>query len=478
MFSKLFPLLDYLYIFQLLEYDRTGLLKWFFKNPLRRNLQKKNNLDFTLKIQLLAMLTSFIMLALATLLALIFFSGSLLMLVIIYIVFESLSPCFIVLSSLIIAPFDFYSKLRITQRAKKNLQNLKNIKTIAITGSYAKTSTKNMLYTLLWKDFYVVKTPKSFNTPVAISKTIISDLKPSTDIFIVEMDAYHPGDIKNLCKIARPDMAIITAIAPQHLERFGSIEKLSKAQFEVTQSLRQDGILFLNSLDELTMQTEEQFNANKQSLPIGKIFFAGELDKFRIENLAQKLSGQNFKLILENESVQIELPLPGEHNAYNFLAAATIAYKIGLSAKTIGERARLILPTEHRLEIRKLGNLTLIDNSYNTNPKVVISSLKLLKETGEGKQKILITPGLIEQGRNAEMENKKFIKMAAKVADEIIIVGESYKEFLRQGLEDSEFPKNKTHFTKSTKSALEIANQIAQANSVILIENDLPDQYF
>ena len=110
MFSKLFPLLDYLYIFQLLEYDRTSLLKWSFKNPLKRNLQKKNSLDFTLKIQLLAVLTSFIMLSLATLFALVLFGGSLLGLVFIYILFESVSPVFIVISSLLIAPIDVYSK--------------------------------------------------------------------------------------------------------------------------------------------------------------------------------------------------------------------------------------------------------------------------------------------------------------------------------------------------------------------------------
>lgn len=469
MFSKLFPLLDYLYIFQLLEYDRAGLLKWFFKNPLKRNLQKKDNLDFTFKIQLLAFLTSFIMLSFATLLALIFSGGSVFILLIIYILFESVSPIFIVLSSLLIEPLDFYLKYRITQKAKRKLNNLKNLKTVAVIGSYAKTSTKNMLYTLLWKDFYVVKTPKSFNTPVAIAKTILNDLKKTTEIFIVEMDAYKKGDIKNLCKIAKPDMAIITAIAPQHLERFGSIEKLTRAQFEVSQFLS-DGYLLLNSLDEMTMQFQNQFNTDKT-------FIGGELDKFRIENLKQLSSGLRFKLVLDEESANIELSLQGEHNAYNFLAAASIAYKLGLPAKTIEERARLILPTEHRLEIRQLGNLTLIDNSYNTNPKVVISSLRLLEEEGKERYKILITPGLIEQGSNSETENKKFIGLAAKVADEIIIVGESFKEFLKTGLEEAKFPKEKIHFVKSTKSALELVNKAEQKNAVVLIENDLPDQY-
>lgn len=477
MLSKIFPLLDYLYIFQLLEYEKGSFLKWFFNNPLRRNLQKKNSLDLTLKTQLLATLTSFIMLSLATLCTLIFFGGSLLILFFVYILFESISPLFIVISSILISPFDFYSKFKITQGAKKKLRGLKNLKTVAIIGSYAKTSTKNMLYTLLWKNFYTVKTPKSYNTPVAISKTILSDLKPTTEIFIVEMDAYKEGDIKNLCKIAKPDLAVITAIAPQHLERFGNIEKLARTQFEASEFLK-GGSLFINSMDELSIQTHGRFNADKQGLAIDKVFFGGEVDKFRVENIKNKEGGISFKLILEKDKIDIDLPLQGEHNAYNFLAAAAVAYKLGVPAKTIALRAGLILPTEHRLEIRKTGNITIIDNSYNTNPKVVLSSLKLLNETGKDSMKILITPGLIEQGKNTEAENKKFIKNAALIADQIIIVGESFKHFLKKGLEESGFPKNNTHFAKSTKAAMEMAQKLTDSTAVILIENDLPDQYF
>lgn len=468
--SKIFPLLDYLYIFQLLEYDRIDLLKWFFNYPLKRNLQKKNQLDFTLKIQLLAVVSSFIMLSAATLLSLIFFDGSLLFLIILYILLEAVSPFFIVISSILLAPLDFYLKMKVTRRARNKLRSLKNLKTVAIIGSFAKTSTKNMLYTLLWKDFYTVKTPKSFNTPVAISKTILSDLKESTEIFIVEMDAYHPGDIGNLCKIAKPDIAVITAIAPQHLERFGNIRKLALTQFEVASKLKEGGTLFLNSLDELTVQTEEKFQANK-------VFYGGELDKFKIEKLSQTAGGLNFKLLLDKEAVNIELSLKGEHNAYNFLAAAAIAYKLGLPAKTIKERARLILPTEHRLEIKTAGSTTIIDNSYNTNPTVVVSSLKLLETVGQKKHKILITPGLVEQGRNSDHENKKFIRQACAVADEIIIVGESFKESLKEGLKEAAFPSERTHFTSSTKSAMEKASSLTKGESVILIENDLPDQY-
>ncbi len=476
MLSKLFPLLDYIYIFQLLEYNKGAFLNWYFKNPLKRNLQKKNNLDFTPKVQLLAFITSFLMLFFASFFALLFFRGSLLALIFIYIVFESISPFFIVFASILLSPIEIFKKNSLKQKAKEKISKLPNLKTIVITGSYAKTSTKNILYTLLWKDFYVVKTPKSFNTEISIAQTIISMVKPTTQIFLAEMDAYKKGDIKSLCKIAPPDMAIITAIAPQHLERFGSLQNLIESQFEVSEYLNsEDKYLFLNSSDEYTMQYQEKVKSHK-------VFFSGETDKYRIENIKSAAEGLTFKLTLEKESVEINLPLDGEHNAYNFLAAAVIAHKLGLSIQTIAQRAKLILPTEHRLEItrpsfgsRKSGNLTIIDNSYNTNPKVIVSSLKLLNE--QDGYKILITPGLIEQGNNSEMENKKFMLLAASVANEIIIVGESFKNYLKAGLEESEFPKEKTHFVSSFKKGMTIAENLEKQSKVVLIENDLPDQY-
>lgn len=178
-----------------------------------------------------------------------------------------------------------------------------------------------------------------------------------------------------------------------------------------------------------------------------------------------------------DEVVDIELPLYGAHHIINFLAASAIAVKLGLTLKTLKERASLVSPTEHRLEIRQLGSITLIDNSYNTNPTVSKASLKLLKERSES-QKILITPGLIELGDESPKENQEFAKNAATVADIIIIVGKNAQRDLLKGLKQANFPKDQTHLVKSTQEALELLAEIATPNAVVLLENDLPDQYF
>lgn len=467
----LFPFFDHLYIFQLLEYQPLDFLRWFIKNPLKRNLQRKNKLGFTSKSMLLSFVGPALIIAEAVYLNYQLFdyiNFLFLILVALYLFF--LSPFYIILASFLILPIELYFKTRLLNQSKTKIINLKDLKVIAIVGSYAKTSVKNMLYTLLWKDFRVVKTPKSYNTEISIARTIIEDLKDNTQIFLVEMDAYHPREIKKLCELVQPDMGIITAIAPQHLERFGSMEKLAKTQFELADNLEKNGVLFLNSSDEWSVKLAYDYQCNK-------IFFGTrETDSVSVSNIRQTGNGLTFMLRAYKESVNITLPLFGKHNAINFLAAAAIAYELGFSFDKIGERAKFILPTPHRLEVRKINSRTIIDNSYNTNPSVSRDSLKMLKEY-PGKNKFLITPGLVELGKEHSQQNQTFAKEAAKVSDQILIVGKNAKDDLLKGLEGAKFPKERTRLVESTNEGLELFYAEAKEGDVLLIENDLPDQY-
>ena len=123
-------------------------------------------------------------------------------------------------------------------------------KVIAITGSYGKTSTKDFLATILSKRYKVLKTPGSFNTPMGICKVIRGELKPEHEIFIVEMGAKEKGNIKELCDLVRPEIGIITAIGPQHLETFKTMESVVSTKYELIESLPVEGIAVLNNDDE------------------------------------------------------------------------------------------------------------------------------------------------------------------------------------------------------------------------------------
>jgi UDP-N-acetylmuramoyl-tripeptide--D-alanyl-D-alanine ligase len=476
--NKLLPLLDHLYIFQNFEYEPIPFLKWFIKNPLKRDLQKKHQLDFTLKAVSLIFIAVFLQIILATFLGYFVFNNPIIYLLLITL-FLALSPLFLVTGWVILYPIESYRKRKIISAAKEKLKNLPDLQVVAITGSFAKTSTKDILYTLLWKDFRVVKTPKSFNTEISIARSILSDLKKNTEIFLVEMDAYHPGEINKLASLVTPDIGVITSIAPQHLERFGSMEKLAKTQFELAEALTpgerdNNSLLVLNGSNEWIIKLEENYQQNK--LFFGENLKNDNKKSLYATNIKQTPGGILFNMHTPIGIAQINLPLYGEHHIQNFLAASAAAINLGASLKTIQQRANWVLPTPHRLEVKKQGQITIIDNTYNTNPLASKASLEVLKNF-PGTQKILITPGLVELGDKAGEENEIFIKNAASVAHQIIIVGQNAKKYLVNGLKEVNYPENQIVFAKSTNEAINLLPHYTRPNAVVLLENDLPDQY-
>ncbi len=471
-FHKALPIFDQLYIFQLFEYQIGDFLKWFIKHPFKRNLQKKHSLEFTSKIFLLLGISLILQIFTSIVLSIIFFkSVDIFLIFVLFLYVQILSPIFIIFSQLMILPLEIHQKEKIIGYASGKRSKLGNLIVVAITGSYAKTSTKNILYTLLWKDFRVVKTPKSFNTLISVARSMIELLKPNTEIFLAEMDAYHIGEIDKLAKLVKPNMGIITSIAPQHLERFGSMEKLAAAQFEIAANLPSDGVLFLNSSNSWIMKLEGEYS-------VQKVFFnEGINSQAYATDISEDEKGSHFKMKTKKGEIEIDLPLIGLHHISNFLAAASVAIELGLSLKTIAQRASLVLPTEHRLEIKKVGELTIIDNTYNTNPEANRASLKLLDDIN-GSKKIVITPGLIELGDRKAEENQDFAQRMSQIADEIIVVGENAKKYLLKGLKLANYPTEKIHLVESTQKGMELLGGIALPGTVVLIENDLPDQYF
>jgi len=465
---KIFPLLDHLYIYQILEYNSWDFLKWFIKNPLKRNLQKKHKLQWSQKAKLLA-LVSLTLILLDDVITSYKLNGGFELFIILLPIKFLYGPLFLITAQILISPLEYYQKQKKLEATKEKLSKSPNLKIVAITGSFGKTSTKDILYTLLFKKYYTIKTPKSFNTPQGIAQTVLEMVKENTDIFICEMGAYRKGEIKNICSLIKPDIGIITAIAPQHLEKFGSLENIAKAKFELAQSLPKDGVAILNS-------TYEQIKNNAVSVNAKVIFYGSEKDPFYATSIKTKVTGTEFTMHTPQGKMEINIPLVGEHHVSNFLAATAASLQLGLTLSDIQERARLLLPTPHRLEIRKQGSLTVIDNSYNTNPKASRASLALLKDT-LGSQKIIITPGLVELGNQSAKENESFAKDASRVVDEFIIVGENAKEDLLRGLRDSRISKSSIHLVTSTQEGIALLSEIAKPNAVVLLENDLPDQY-
>ena len=356
--------------------------------------------------------------------------------------------------------------------AKKKLQSVDGIKIIGITGSYGKTSVKFYLQTLLQAKYNTLVTPESYNTPMGVVRTIREHLKPTHEIFVCEMGARYVGDIKELCDIVHPEMGVITSVGPQHLETFGGIEQVKNTKFELADALPAGGTIFLNGDNEYIQQKAGQYQ--------NVVFYYSEKDGkdgYRAHMTAVSQLGTEFTMTTpDGETEDFQMRLVGAHNIINVAGAIAVAHMLGISLKELKIPVRRIQPVEHRMQLREHGEVTIIDDAYNSNPigsKAAVETLKLFDGV-----RILITPGMVELGDKEEEYNYKFGTYAADCCDYILLVGKKHTEPIRKGVIEAGFDEKKCHTYDRLEEALSYAHSIkAEGHKYILLENDLPDNY-
>ncbi len=385
-------------------------------------------------------------------------------------------PLFLFLAAWLMAPLERSIHNSFKKKARKKLSEMPDLKIIAITGSYGKTSTKFLIHALLKERYQVCMTPGSYNTPMGICKVINNDLDTRHQILILEMGARYEGNIRELCEIARPDVAVITNVGIAHLETFGSEETIAREKSTLAKELKPGGILVLNGDDE---SVSAMGALNKEA----NIHLAGiHNGEVRASGIKYNEKGTQFTMLwLENERIveehEIELRLLGAHNVQNFLLAACVAKEFGIRPGTMALAASQIEPVEHRLELKQQNGLTIIDDAFNSNPTGAKNAVEILTSFPTGR-KVIITPGMIELGEIQENENRKFGKHIADAnLDLIILVGRRQTEPILQGYRENGGPDERVRVVNSLFEANEIARQFARDGDIILYENDLPDTY-
>ena len=356
--------------------------------------------------------------------------------------------------------------------AKKILKDMPNLTVIGVTGSYGKTSVKNYLAKTLSAKYEVLATPKNYNTTMGVVKTIRENLRPTHQIFICEMGATHVGDIKEICDIVKPKIGIITAIGPQHLENFKSIDNIIKGKFELADSVKENnGVVFLNYNNDYIAK----HNLDMESYSYG--VNNKELN-YNAYDLKSSSRGLSFK-ILDNKSdkeVEFKTTIIGKHNVINLTGAICVANYLGVPLQNLVSRVRDIKSVEHRLQLISRENLTIIDDSYNSNPISSKSALDTLSEF-EG-TKIIVTPGLIELGNDENKYNFELGQYMADKCDYIFLVGQEHSKSILEGVLSKKFDENKIFTVNSPQEAMTQISQLnINGNVTVLLENDLPDNY-
>ena len=361
------------------------------------------------------------------------------------------------------------------KNAKNKLASMPSLKVIGITGSYGKTSSKNILNDILNVKYNSLATPKSLNTFNGLMITVNNQLSKFDDIFIAEMGAYVKGEINGLCKLVNPKYGIITSIGTAHLETFGSEQNIIDGKMELIEYLPSDGIGVLNKDDK--KQRDYQIKKKDHC----KILWIGIEEKnvdVRATDIKCSGKGTTFNVIFKGSKTkyEFETKLLGNHNVYNILAAIALAHEFGLTVKELQQGVEKVKPIEHRLQINKLGSFYQIDDAYNSNPvgaKRALEVLSMMDGT-----RVVVTPGMVELGEKEDELNKEFGKQIADVADYVILVGPKKTIPIKEGLLSKKFNEKKIHVLKDVKEAYPLINTLkGKKDLYALFENDLPDTY-
>ena len=266
---------------------------------------------------------------------------------------------------------------------------------VGVTGSAGKTTTKDAVAHVLASDFRVLKSEGNFNNHFGLPLMLLK-LEPEHDVAVVEMGMSHAGEIRALAEIAQPEIGVVTNVAPVHLEFFASIAGIARAKYELIESLPSTGTAVLNADDEYVAQFGRDFK--------GKVVTYGTqaTADVRAENAqARGTEGSEFDVVLAGGREHARLPLVGEHNILNALAAVAVGLVRGLKLSDAVGALATLAPPDKRGQVLQLGNITVIDDCYNSNPKALRAMVDALAAMSAGRR-IVVAGEMLELGPGGE----------------------------------------------------------------------------
>jgi UDP-N-acetylmuramoyl-tripeptide--D-alanyl-D-alanine ligase len=368
------------------------------------------------------------------------------------------------------APAQSRRRHRYMEQAEQLIERVSPL-VIGITGSYGKTTAKLFLQQLLDSEASpCFATPGSFNTTLGVCRAINEGLRPHHKFAVLEMGAYRRGEVAEICSFTHPKMGIVTAVGVMHLERFGSPQRIAQAKSELLAALPESGVAAMPS----SIAERELLTAPLRARPVwvgqpGNRWWAEELD-VSPEGSSLRLQGSG------GEDLPLRVPVHGIPIVTDLLCAWAIAVEIGVALPDLVERAAQLKGAPHRLEVSRVGGITIIDDAYNSNPDGAAEALRLLARL-PGQRRVLVTPGFIELGPLQEQSMRELGRKAAEVCTHVILVGPRQSASVAVGLKQAGYPSAQLTVAKNLDEAQRRLPQVAGAGSVVLFENDLPDSY-
>ncbi|HUD70118.1 MAG TPA: Mur ligase family protein [Acidimicrobiales bacterium] len=366
-------------------------------------------------------------------------------------------------ATVILSPIEDHLAMPYVERARRRLSEV-GPSVVAITGSYGKTSTKHHLAELLAGTTSVVPTPRSFNNRAGLAIAVNDHLAEGTRVFIAEMGTYRTGEIRAMCDWCRPEVSVLTAIGPVHLERFRTLERIAAAKAEIAERAR---VVVCNVDDErLRVLAGSLASDAREVLTAGSVSADADV---RVE-----VVGERWRVVVRGETVLVTNPIPGVQPT-NLACAIAAGVALGVDAHAIATRIPHVAPVAHRLTVASApSGVLVVDDTYNANPAGAGAALDLLRSLPVDGRRVVVTPGMIELGTRQRTENEAFAGAAAQFAAAIVVIGRTNVSALRRGAVDGGADVVRV---TTREHAVEWVRSTLGRGDAVLYENDLPDHY-
>jgi UDP-N-acetylmuramoyl-tripeptide--D-alanyl-D-alanine ligase len=343
--------------------------------------------------------------------------------------------------------------LSFRKSAENKLRNMHNLKIIAITGSYGKTSIKNFLFQTLSRKYKVQATPRSVNTLSGIVKDINENLQSNTEIYLVEAGAREKGDILEITQLLQHQFAVIGKIGEQHIEYFKSLEKIAETKLELLQS---------QNLIKSYLHTTARDYIYGNEFPF-KVDFFGE----NLENIVADINGTDFSLQFDGNDIRFQTELLGGFVAENIHSVIKVALDFGFSIDEVRKAVLKLEPVSNRLQKIKAGGKIILDDGYNSNFDGMKEAFRIV-ESSRGR-KVVVTPGLVESN---EETNKAIAKEIDRIFGLVIITGSLNRYLFKNELKN---PKAVRIFLEDKSKLEDILSKHTKSGDIILFANDAPN---
>ncbi|MDO5754780.1 MAG: UDP-N-acetylmuramoyl-tripeptide--D-alanyl-D-alanine ligase [Tissierellia bacterium] len=339
-------------------------------------------------------------------------------------------------------------------------RNQSDATVIAITGSNGKTTTKDLIASILSPSFTVQKTPENLNNEIGLSKTIL-DLERDTEYLVLEMGMEDFGEISLLTHIAKPDIAIITNIGDCHLKKLKTKENIAKAKLEILEGLQDDGVFIYNHDDEVLRTAVQNRKIEKNTISFG----TDENSTFQIEPVKYDETGSTFNFA----GHLFTIPLLGAHQMYNGAVAILIAQMQGMEYSDIAKGLTNIQITGMRHQLFHKKNLYILDDSYKSNPQSLISCLNTVNALKGFDRKIAVIGDMLDLGdQEVSIHESMGRRLDPEQLDDIVTIGQ-LSFHIHEQLK-ANFPDERLYHFETKEQALATIEGLIQGKTLVMVK--------